>query len=145
MKRGTNIDCGPEGRRHLVEENRALLSANVAALVKLGVPLHDLVAVVGDLRDHVACALYRRCASHTEMDFEAERRRVELTPGTIPTMILVLRLADASRLLADTNPQVAEALSIAPHPECFRVVSISGGCSMLMHTRLVRLQGGGNA
>jgi hypothetical protein len=129
----TDPNPGIEARMHLVRANRSAIYVMLCRAVSGGLLVGDAVVVVADTSDPLGHELGDAAAEKAGLYIDNEAARAQ-ERGEIPTTIIVISIADARKLFAQSHPSVASGLEHQPPPGCARVVSIAKGAAMLVHT-----------
>jgi hypothetical protein len=125
-------NAGAESRLHLVRANRDAISVMLGRAVAGGLTPADAVVLIADQRDSVGREMANAAAEKAGLDATSEAERVQ-TRGQIPTAIIVMPLAGARLLFAESHPEVARVLTRSPLAGRVRVVAIAQGAAMLVH------------
>lgn len=127
--------AGAEARLHLLSANRDAISLMLDRAVAGGLAPSDSVVLVADQRDTVGRELAVAAAEQAGLDGDSEAARVQ-TRGEIPTAIIVVPLAAARMLFAQSHPEVARGLVRRPAPGLVRVIVVAEGAAMLAHAQV---------
>ncbi|MEI9948252.1 MAG: hypothetical protein WDO74_04560 [Pseudomonadota bacterium] len=131
----TSKPPGVQQRLHLLHANRDAVSVMLARAAAAQLAPKDAVLLIVDQRDPVGVQLAQAAAEKAGLDASMEAERVQ-SRGEIPTAIIVVPLAGARNLFAESHPEVAHGLGRCPVAPHVRVVVIAEGAAMLVHAQV---------
>jgi hypothetical protein len=120
-------------RLQLVSANRAAIYGVLCHAASSGHAITDAVVVVADTTELLGREIARATAILPGAISEAELLQPE-GPGEDSPAIIVVTIATAKTLLAQSYKSVADGLDRQPAAGCARVVVIAHGAPMLVHT-----------
>jgi len=130
----TQPNPGEEARLNLIRVNRSSIYVMLCRVAAKGNPVADLVAFVADTSDKIGVELAQ--AACEKSAFEMMQQEEALGPNLeqIPTAIILVTLEDAKAILSQSHPNVVVGLERQPAQGYVRVISISAGAAILVHS-----------
>ena len=121
-----------ETRLQLVKTNRAAIYAALCRAARDGKSIGDAVVVVADSADPFGCEIAEAASRQYGAILDQQPSTTDrLEDG--PSTVIVVTIATARLLFAQSHPRIASSLDRQPSPGCARVVAIAEGTPVLIH------------